>query len=367
MDSLTQLTLGAAVGEACIGRRAGHRAWIWGAVLGTLPDLDILAYPFMDIVAFTQFHRGPSHSITLLLPLSILLAHLFPKIHSKPLIGRSKWGLFAFLVLITHALLDCFTTWGTRLFWPFGTRIAWESIFVIDPFYTLPLLAFLIAAILLRERERTRVKLIWAGLLISSTYLGLTLANKAYMDHSFEGELSKTEEQVVDHRTRPTPLNNFLWSAIARTDEGNYLIGYHTLLAPEQPIDLRKIEGQHELLKGSRNYANVQGLIEISKGYYAVEEGKGQNLRFYDLRFGELFFWEPDRAKPVFTYRIQLRDHAPPKIERIEEAMGLKEGDFQAFLNCIWKGVPKSKSDSDPNSTSNSKEEELRSDLTSDI
>ena len=43
MDSLTQLTLGAAVGVAVMGRRtAVWKAALWGGVCGTLPDLDAL-------------------------------------------------------------------------------------------------------------------------------------------------------------------------------------------------------------------------------------------------------------------------------------------------------------------------------------
>ena len=42
MDSLTQIVLGAAVGEAVAGRQVGRRALIWGGVLGALPDFDLL-------------------------------------------------------------------------------------------------------------------------------------------------------------------------------------------------------------------------------------------------------------------------------------------------------------------------------------
>ena len=48
MDSLTQIVLGAAVGEIALGRKIGNRALIWGAIGGTIPDLDVLANPFMD-------------------------------------------------------------------------------------------------------------------------------------------------------------------------------------------------------------------------------------------------------------------------------------------------------------------------------
>jgi inner membrane protein len=42
MDSLTQIVLGAAVGEVVLGKKIGNRAMVWGAVGGTIPDLDVL-------------------------------------------------------------------------------------------------------------------------------------------------------------------------------------------------------------------------------------------------------------------------------------------------------------------------------------
>ena len=62
MDSLTQIALGAAVGTAVLGRKVGPRAALWGAVCGTLPDLDVLL-PYGDPVRDFTFHRAESHSI----------------------------------------------------------------------------------------------------------------------------------------------------------------------------------------------------------------------------------------------------------------------------------------------------------------
>jgi inner membrane protein len=61
MDSLTQIVLGAACGEAVAGknRQPGHGM---GAVGGTIPDLDVLAGLFTDEITGTSFHRGFMHS-----------------------------------------------------------------------------------------------------------------------------------------------------------------------------------------------------------------------------------------------------------------------------------------------------------------
>ncbi len=41
MDSLTQATLGAAIGEALLGKKIGNKGAMIGAVIATIPDLDV--------------------------------------------------------------------------------------------------------------------------------------------------------------------------------------------------------------------------------------------------------------------------------------------------------------------------------------
>ena len=63
MDSLTQIILGAAVGEAVAGKKLGNKAAFWGAIAGTIPDLDVLIRHFAHPIDGALWHRGFSHSI----------------------------------------------------------------------------------------------------------------------------------------------------------------------------------------------------------------------------------------------------------------------------------------------------------------
>ena len=63
MDSLTQIVLGAAVGEAALGKKIGNRAMLYGAIAGTIPDLDVISQYFVDTVTALEWHRGFTHSI----------------------------------------------------------------------------------------------------------------------------------------------------------------------------------------------------------------------------------------------------------------------------------------------------------------
>jgi len=82
MDSITQITLGAAVGEVVLGKKVGNRAMVWGAIAGTIPDLDILTSFFMSEINALIAHRHITHALVFpvfMAPLFGLLAYKFYK------------------------------------------------------------------------------------------------------------------------------------------------------------------------------------------------------------------------------------------------------------------------------------------------
>ena len=137
MDSLTQIVLGAAVAEVTLGKKIGNKAMLWGAIAGTIPDLDVLAKQFTDIVTANEMHRGFSHSILFSVLAAPIFGWLVSKIYRKSQEANWKqWSWLFFWSLITHPLLDAHTTWGTQLFWPLELKVSYQNIFVADPLYT---------------------------------------------------------------------------------------------------------------------------------------------------------------------------------------------------------------------------------------
>src|SRR5688572_31214241 len=102
MDSLTQMVLGAGVGEALLGKKAGNRTILWGAIIATIPDLDVIPTIFMDDVAGIHFHRGFFHSLSFFIIASPLFGGLLNKLYSKKTgITWWQWTNFSFWVLFT--------------------------------------------------------------------------------------------------------------------------------------------------------------------------------------------------------------------------------------------------------------------------
>lgn len=298
MDSLTQIILGAAVGEAVLGKKIGNKAMLYGAIAGTIPDLDIFSSYFTDTVSALEIHRGFTHSIIFSVLFAPIFAWLVTRYESyKDLKG---WSWLFFWAFITHPILDAHTTWGTQLFWPFETRLAFKTIFVIDPLYTLPFLVFLILAMFQKRTSKKRRLYNNLGLIISSGYLGLTFILKDMAFTKFEAALN---EQNIAYRqidTRPSPLNTILWNANIETEDAYLLANYSFF--DTQPITFEAYKKDHELLGDLAENEKVKRMITISKGWYTIVK-TDQQLLYNDLQFG-LLSMEKGAQNFVFQYEI---------------------------------------------------------------
>ncbi len=159
MDSLTQIVLGAACGEAVLGKKIGNKALLFGAIGGTIPDLDVFVGSLLynnEIDAMLFHQRVYAFYFVFNYWASLLLGWLIYKLYNSgkrlDTTTQKDWIWLLFLSLFTHPILDCFTPYGTQLFAPFSNyRVAFNNIAVVDPLYTLP---FLICMIVLMFFKR---------------------------------------------------------------------------------------------------------------------------------------------------------------------------------------------------------------------
>ncbi|OLS63041.1 metal-dependent hydrolase [Pseudomonas putida] len=287
MDSLTQAVLGGAIQGAVLGKVQGRRSLVYGALLATLPDLDV-AIRYADPVSSMTFHRGFSHSLFVLTGLALLLTWLvlFIVRRRRPDAGYSGPRLFLglWLVLITHPLLDAFTVYGTQLFWPFQpTPQSWAAVFIIDPLYTVPLLFGVIYAAI-KGFKGGAATVLGVLLLLSTVYLGFGLLSKNIAEQRFHAALRAREIDVTQLRALPMPFNTLVWRVVAKTPDGHYYEGVTSLFdddPPEwqrQPLNLDAAK----VLEGSPLYERLRWFTGDWLRYDVV----GDALVVSDLRMG---------------------------------------------------------------------------------
>lgn len=298
MDSFTQIALGIAIAEVCAGKKLKNKTFLYGAVLGTIPDLDVVVGLFLNPVDAVLIHRGISHSLFLFLFLSPFLGWIISKIE-KDKINFIKASAMVFWCLFTHVLLDMFTSWGTQILWPLDYRFALKTIFVIDPLYTIPLI---IALIMVWRTKNTvfREKYLIRGLFISSSYLLLSCLIKVYALNKFEKALTKQGIQYSEIIVKPTAFNLILWNANVATAD-NYLLGDYSLL-DTQPISFIVYNKNRVLESQLIGNSDFEKLKKASEGWYIISQNN-KSLYFNDLRFGLL---NDNLQNPQFAFSYQF-------------------------------------------------------------
>jgi len=320
MDSVSQIALGAAVTVAVMGRRTAlWKAAAWGAVCGTLPDLDVLI-DHGDALSNMVLHRADSHALFWLTLAAPLLGAAIAWLQREPALWR-RWVMAVWLALITHPLLDFMTIYGTQLLRPFSDEpLGLGSIFVIDPLYTLPLLIG--TGIALRG---CAAALRWnaAGLLLSTTYLAWGFAAQQHVTEIARQSLAG--QQVERLLVTPSPLNTVLWRVVAITPEG-YLEGFYSLLDAQPVVRFEAFDRGTSLLPLVAQHAPVATLASFSDGFYKVER-RGPSIVISDLRMGQEPFY-------VFAFEV-ARQASPLQMLAQPEPVGLR-ADVGRGLRWLW-------------------------------
>ena len=327
MDSLTQIVLGAAVGNATLGKRIGNKAILYGAIAGTIPDLDVIFGKFTDTITAIEWHRGFSHSILFCILMSPVFGWLVNKLERKFNLGWKPWAMLFFWGMFTHPLLDAFTTWGTQLLWPLDISLAFNSIFVVDPLYTLPFLTLTVLSMFYKRESETRAKLNRAGLIISSAYLLLTVGLKFLVTQKFEKALVEQNISYSQISTRPTPMNTILWNANVETSD-SYLIGDYSFF-DTKPITFKAYSKNREASQQLMEKPNVKRLIDISKGWFILEH-KNDTWYFNDLRFGTI---PKKEGSPMFVFSYELEE---VDVKIIATETPKNQQDAQFLLATLW-------------------------------
>lgn len=318
MDSLTQIVLGAACGEAVLGKKIGNKALLFGAIGGTIPDLDVFvgSWLYGNEIDAMLFHRGFMHSILFSVIAAFLMGWLVYKLYNsgKRLDSTTQkdWIWLWFLSLFTHPILDCFTPYGTQLFAPFTNyRVAFNNIAVADPIYTLP---FLICMIVLMFFKRTSAKrklwLKW-GIGISSIYMLFTLGNKLYIDSVFKKSIKDSEISAMRFSTQPAIFNNILWYGIVETKASYFVSDYSLFDSKNRFLNFREVPKQRDLTPSE--FKDIKDLAWFSNQYYSVYKLNETDYQYNDLRYPLLDIENPNTSVfSLLLYKDENRLNMKP-------------------------------------------------------
>lgn len=211
LDPITHTLLGASLAHVAFGRRLGRAAALAGGLAAFAPDADVFIHSAADPLVAIAHHRGFTHALAFAPVGAAIVAALW--LVRPAWRERRRWLTLwaaATLAYLSHALLDAATSYGTQLLWPFfSLRAGWDLIAIVDPVFTLALLAGLAVA-LVRERARPAI----VALAFGAAYLGLGGVQHSRAVSAQRELAARRGHAPVRIEVMPTLANNLVWRAL---------------------------------------------------------------------------------------------------------------------------------------------------------
>jgi len=310
MDTLTQIALGVTVAEAGFRHRLGGKAVVFGAACGLLPDLDMVARLGGEFASLVH-HRGITHSLLTLAVVSPLVGYAGARWAQARPPKRQDWLVWthlAFWALVTHPLLDLFTTYGTQLLAPFSDRrFALDAVSIVDFACSLPLWAVAVWSLVRMHREPSpRRRWMAAGALVWSTcYLLVAFGLSVAVSNRAHKQLAAHGFAAQEVRALPTMFITGAWRVAARNKRGDLRLGLASSWAgdritfqrhdrPPDPLVAKALASDRGKMFQWFTGGFVRARVETTPG--------GRRVVLEDARFGLM----SDLSTAVFRLRFDF-------------------------------------------------------------
>ena len=298
MDPLSQATLGAAAAQSAITKSDLTRIGLVGALAGMAPDLDVLIQSSTDPLLQLEYHRQFTHSLIFIPVGALLCAIAFWPLMRCHMSFKAIW-LTALTGYATHGLLDACTTYGTLLLWPFSdARIAWNTISVVDPVFTLPLLGFVIAAVVKKSQFIGRLGMAWVAF-----YLSIGVIQEERAMAAGEALAAQRGHAPILVSAKPSFGNLLLWKTVYEYDDRFWVDavragGHVTIIEGDHVARLNLQSSFPWLDTDSQQARDVERFRWFSNDYLAVD--RNDPLLVVDMRYSHL----PNEIKGLWGIRL---------------------------------------------------------------
>ena len=295
MDPLSQACLGASLSQSSTNDKTKQvSALLIGAISGMAPDLDVFIRSVDDPLLFLEFHRQFTHSLFFIPFGALICALIFYPFFKKNL--SFKWiYVFSFLGFATHGLLDACTSYGTQLFWPFSNmRVAWNSVSIIDPLFTFPVMFLILLAVFKKRVLYARLSFMYAVLFLS---FGFVQKHRAV---EVINELAQQRGHQVERvLAKPSFANRHVWKLMYEHD-GRYYVDAVKLLWDSKVIQgssVQKLDVKRDfpwLNSNSQQAKDIERFRWFSNNYLAVSANDPNYI--IDVRYSFL----PNRIESMW-------------------------------------------------------------------
>ena len=303
MDPLSQGVIGAIAAQSVARRTELRAAGVAGFAAGLLPDVDVFIRSAQDPLLFLDYHRHFTHALAFV-PIGGAIAALLLWPVLRRWLPPRRLALFCVLGYATHGLLDACTTYGTQLLWPFADRrVAWNVVSVVDPGFTLPILALMGIALLRRSPRRSQ-----AAVLLALAYLSLGWVQRERAERLLARVAADRGAAIERGGAKPTFGNLLLWRGVWQSGDTLHAVALRPgFLGPDRVSPVATAarfvpDRDVPMLRADDRQARDLARFEHFSAGWLVRLPADHGVLIGDLRYALL----PDRIDPLWAIRLDL-------------------------------------------------------------
>lgn len=301
MDIVTQGLAGAVLAQSFSKKHETRMAMAIGFLAGLFADIDALfTQSEVDPLLQLDFHRHFTHSI-FFIPFGGLIAALIFWPVLKKYLPFKRLLLFTTAGYGTSGLIDACTSYGTSLFWPLtDERISWNIISILDPIFSMAL----IAAIVFAALKRTPRYAIF-GVCFAVSYLLVGFSQHERVEAMAMAMAESRGHEVSRIEVKPTMGNLILWRSIYEADGHFYIDAFRAGIDNEklyqgESIKRFEVTDLPQLDSNSIVAEDIKRFDFFSDGYIALHEGDTPIIG--DVRYSML----PTSTAPIWGIELDL-------------------------------------------------------------
>jgi hypothetical protein len=285
------------------------------AVAAVAPDLEGVIGWFSPSV-YLKYYHGPAHSILGALALGALVGFIAKRYFNVP----SPW-LAAFLGVAMHLLIDGFTGFGEKLFWPFIDKRVGTPLIANYDLSILAILALcLIGPALLNAVNREiKARLVNAslaafvalGLIVAMVPLRAIWRERAY-DRAHVQPLVEDPESMWAF---PSAIMPWVFNIIEDTPIAYMVYEMDGWSGSRRAFVTRFAKPQkNNLLEAARDSDTGKIFLEMATApFYSLEDGRKAPL----IRIRDLGFYAPGGSNKPFSVEIEVKSTKEVVAQRV--------------------------------------------------
>ncbi|MDT8376413.1 MAG: metal-dependent hydrolase, partial [Mariprofundaceae bacterium] len=310
MDIVTQGLAGAVLAQSFSKGKETRIALAVGFLAGLLADIDALfTRSEVDPLLQLDFHRHFTHSL-FFIPFGGLIAAILLWPVMRRYLPFRRMLLFTTAGYATSGIIDACTSYGTSLLWPLSdARISWSIISILDPLFSLALIAAIVFAAV---KQAPRYAMF--GICFALSYLLLGFAQHQRVEAMAMALAESRGHQVERLEVKPTMGNLLLWRSIYEAGGRFYIDAFRASfigeerLYPGESVKRFELTDLPQISELSMMAQDIRRFDTFSDGYIALSPGT--ELLIGDIRYSML----PNAVRPIWGIRIDLAEqerHTP--------------------------------------------------------